>query len=311
MPAGAFCSQGAIRGGADFACLQNNGADAMVHERRRAFRFRVPRDQQRVEVALESKPHEVVPAVLLDESATGFGVLIPRLPVRAENYLLLHLPAGWVRTRVIHVEPGGDQLRVGLQLVEELFSPEEESPLEESVPLVRGDRVQGLWSWWQGAVLVVAIAVGMGALAWSVRSSGSSGALKAQSRNNETPPAGKEKEKDAEPTEARAPSSNPQSPAAIPAASSAPDSSQGEQILSPLEQQLAMHSGPAVLLYPEIVPPLELSPRQKEMIQLLVQEAQKQPDRFHRLSLFLRAWSLLTPEQRRRWRQWTRQAAAR
>ena len=72
-----------------------------------------------------------------------------------------------------------------------------------------------------------------------------------------------------------------------------------------------MHSGPAVLLYPEIVPPLELSPRQKEMIQLLVQEAQKQPDRFHRLSLFLRAWSLLTPEQRRRWRQWTRQAAAR
>ena len=300
---------GSTPGRSRLCLLANNGFDAMVHERRKAYRCPVPASQQRVEVALESKPKATVPGTLLDESATGFGVLIPRLPVRHEDYLLLRIPAGWVRTRVVHVSPVGDQLRVGLQLVEELFSPEEETPLDESVPLVRGDRVQGLWAWWQGAALVVAIAVGMGALAWSVRSSGSSDELKAQSRNNEAPAAGKKK--DAEPSEARAPSSNPQSPAGSPAASSAPASSQGEQILSPLEQQLAMHSGPAVFLAPKIVALLELSPRQKEMIQLLVQEAQKQPDRFHRLSLFLRAWSLLTPEQRRRWRQWTRQAAAR
>jgi len=253
----------------------------MVHERRRAFRFRVPRDQQRVEVALESKPDQAVPAVLLDESATGFGVLIPRLPVRAENYLLLHLPAGWVRTRVIHVEPRGDQLRVGVQLVEELFSPEEETPLEESVPLVRGDRVQGLWSWWQGAVMVLALAGALGWLAWSVRSTGSLGVSKAQ-------PLARTKTAE-EPVAVSRPTS--------------PQEADTSPVLSAAEQQLAMQLGPALLLHEQVASTLELSPRQKEMIRLLAQEAQERPERFHRLSLFMRAWKLLTPEQRRRWRR--------
>ncbi len=253
----------------------------MVHERRRAFRFRVPEDQQRVEVALESKPHETMPAVLLDESATGFGVLIPRLPVRAENYLLLHLPAGWVRTRVIHVEPRGEQLRVGLQLVEELLSPEEETPLEESVPLVRGDRVQGLWSWWQGAVMVLALAGALGWLAWSVRTTGSLGI-----------------------SEAKAPAKSQTSgePDTAPRFVS-PQEADAFPVLSPAEQQLAMQLGPALLLHEQVASVLELSPRQKEMLRLLAQEAEKHPERFHRLSLFIQAWELLTPEQRRRWRR--------
>ncbi len=253
----------------------------MVHERRRAFRFRVPEDQQRVEVALESKPHETVPAVLLDESATGFGVLIPRLPVRAENYLLLRLPAGWVRTRVIHVEPRGEQLRVGLQLVEELFSPEEESPLEESVPLVRGDRVQGLWSWWQGAAMVLALAGALGWLAWSVRTTGSLGISEAKAPAKSQPPG---------------------EPDTLPRFAS-PQEADTFPVLSPAEQQLAMQLGPALLLHEQVASVLELSPRQKEMLRLLAREAEEHPERFHRLSLFMRAWELLTPEQRRRWRR--------
>ncbi len=254
----------------------------MVQERRRAFRCKVPPDQQKVLVALESKPEDTRSGILLDESATGFGVLIQRLPVRADQFLLLRTPAGWVRTQVVHVQPLGDRLRVGLRLVEELLSPEEESPLEESVPLVRGDRIQGLWSSWQAAVVLCLVALGTATIFWLVRSSGALDRVRAASEK----------------------------PGAGDVAAETASLQETEQLL-PLEQQLAMHAGPALLLEPEAIRQLQLSQRQQEMIRLLTQEAEQHPDRFHRLSLFLRAWMALDPEQRLRWRRWIQQAAER
>ncbi len=252
----------------------------MVHERRRAFRCKVPPDQQKVLVALESKPEDTRCGILLDESATGFGVLMERLPVRADEYLLLRIPAGWVRTQVMHVQPVGERLRVGLRLVEELFTPEEETVLDEAVPLVRGDRIQGLWSTWQAAVVLFLVALAGGTAFWLIRSSGPLSPAQAENEN----------------VAAVDPNAEPSGTA---------DSL--DQLL-PLEQQLGMHQGPGLFLQPEIQKLLRLSPRQRETIQVLAQEAKQHPEPFHRLSLFIQAWNHLSLEQRRRWRHWVQQA---
>ena len=247
----------------------------MVQERRQAFRCKVPPGQQKVLVALESRPEETRPGVLIDESATGFGVLVERFPVRADQYLLLRIPAGWVRTQVIHVQPQGDRLRVGLRLVAELLGPEEESPLEEAVPLVRGDRIQGLWSPWQAAVVLLLVALASGTGFWLARSASSLEPVPAQ--------------------EKRIAQVDPQQVSEL---------SEELAKLLPLEQQLAMRGGPSLLLEPEVQRQLALSPRQQETIRLLAQEAEQPLEPYHRLSLFLQAWNQLTLEQRRRWRQW-------
>ena len=81
---------------------------------------------ERQHVLLRVRGKEVA-AELVDQSSTGFSVMIPKGRVRIGQRLLLGTRATWHEVEVIHVEKQGKELRVGLQTIEDCVEPRDKS----------------------------------------------------------------------------------------------------------------------------------------------------------------------------------------
>ncbi len=252
----------------------------MIFERRKAYRCPVPPGQDQVQLVLPGPLKRRVPGKLVDESAGGFGVLVDPVPIKPEERLLLRIPAGWVQVRVAHVCPQGNKLRLGLQLLEELFSPEEEqSTQEESLPLYRARWTSSLWKLGLlGAVFMGAFGLG---LIWfhhfhSEHHWGFRIFAQPEVSHSITNPT----------------SSQPNSP-----------DTPASEVLSLLEQHVAEELGPEVFLQPQAVELLQLSPRQQEGIRLIAQSPELKLGPHRRRAAYFQARALLSAEQLRRWQQ--------